>query len=80
MPQNNSRDRTAQVIEEFRTQLPIRAIFEERPGKNPAINRGLCEPGLAPLVTEPHQAINRLRVGLQVDQRSFGAQPAMNLA
>lgn len=38
---NNSSDRTRQVIESFRDCIRINYLFEERPGKNHALNRAL---------------------------------------
>jgi len=38
---NNSADDTAQVIDSFVGRLPLRHLFEERPGKNCALNHAL---------------------------------------
>jgi glycosyltransferase involved in cell wall biosynthesis len=40
---NNSRDATKTVFEEFRERLPIRYLFEPRQGKSFALNRGIEE-------------------------------------
>jgi glycosyltransferase involved in cell wall biosynthesis len=47
---NNSSDNTRQVIESFRTKLPIRYLFEPRPGQNCARNRALADVQLGSLV------------------------------
>jgi glycosyltransferase involved in cell wall biosynthesis len=47
---NNSSDHTKQVIESFDSRLPIRYLFECRPGKNCALNRALDEVPLGRLV------------------------------
>ncbi|MBI4003272.1 MAG: glycosyltransferase family 2 protein [Nitrospira defluvii] len=39
---NGSQDHTRQVIESFRDQLPIVSLHESQPGKNVALNHGLC--------------------------------------
>jgi len=40
---NNSTDNTRTVVEEFRKCLPVRYVFENRPGKTNACNRALQE-------------------------------------
>lgn len=40
---NNSKDSTREVCEEFRTRLPIRSVFEERQGLSAARNRATRE-------------------------------------
>ena len=47
---NNSSDHTKQVVESFSGKLPIRYLFESRPGKNCALNKALDEVALAKLV------------------------------
>jgi glucosyl-dolichyl phosphate glucuronosyltransferase len=38
---NNSKDNTRQIVEKFRTRLPIRYFIEEKQGKTYALNRAL---------------------------------------
>lgn len=38
---NNSSDYTKEVVESFRKSLPVRYLFEPRPGKNKALNHAL---------------------------------------
>ena len=40
---NNSTDHTKEVIKSFTDRLPIRYLFEPRPGKNCALNKALNE-------------------------------------
>lgn len=47
---NNSADATRQVVESFGNRLPLRYLFEPRPGKNCALNRALAEAPLGRLV------------------------------
>jgi len=47
---NNSTDHTRQVVESFADSLPVRYLFEPRPGKNCALNRALDEVELGELV------------------------------
>jgi len=47
---NNSSDHTKEVIESFTDRLPIRYLFESRPGKNCALNKALNEVPLGKLV------------------------------
>jgi len=47
---NNSSDETAEVIESFKDKLPLRSLFEPRPGKNGALNKALREVNLGKLV------------------------------
>lgn len=47
---NNSSDHTKQVIESFRDRLPVRYLFESRPGKNCALNKALNEVDLGRIV------------------------------
>ena len=47
---NNSSDHTKEVIESFIDRLPIRYLFEPRPGKNCALNKALKEVPLGKLV------------------------------
>jgi len=47
---NNSPDHTKEVIESFTDRLPIRYLFESRPGKNCALNKALNEVPLGKLV------------------------------
>lgn len=47
---NNSSDHTKEVIESFTNRLPIRYLFESRPGKNCALNKALKEVRLGRLV------------------------------
>lgn len=47
---NNSSDHTKEVIESFTDRLPIRYLFESRPGKNCALNKALNEVQLGKLV------------------------------
>ena len=47
---NNSSDHTKEVIESFSDRLPIRYLFEPRPGKNCALNKALREVPLGKLV------------------------------
>lgn len=47
---NNSSDDTKEVIESFIDRLPIRYLFEPRPGKNCALNKALNEVPLGKLV------------------------------
>jgi glycosyltransferase involved in cell wall biosynthesis len=47
---NNSSDNTKEVIESFAGKLPIRYLFEPRPGKNCALNKALNEVPLGQLV------------------------------
>lgn len=47
---NNSTDHTKEVIESFNNRLPIRYLFELRPGKNCALNKALKEVPLGRLV------------------------------
>lgn len=47
---NNSSDHTKEVIESFTDRLPIRYLFESRPGKNCALNKALNEVPLGRLV------------------------------
>jgi len=47
---NNSSDNTKQVIKSFSDKLPIRYLFEPRPGKNCALNKALNELNLGKIV------------------------------
>ena len=47
---NNSNDHTRQVVESFTDRLPIRYLFEPRPGKNCALNKALDEVPLGEIV------------------------------
>ena len=47
---NNNSDHTKQVIESFTDRLPIRYLFEPRPGQNYARNRALADAELGRLV------------------------------
>jgi len=47
---NNSSDHTKEVIESFTDRLPLRYLFEHRPGKNCALNKALNEMPLGKLV------------------------------
>ncbi len=47
---NNNSDHTKEVIESFTDRLPIRYLFEPRPGKNCALNKALNEVPLGKLV------------------------------
>jgi len=47
---NNNSDHTKQVIESFTDRLPIRYLFEPRPGRNCALNKALNEVPLGKLV------------------------------
>lgn len=47
---NNSSDNTKQVVERFSSRLPIRYLFEPRPGKNCALNKALAEVKLGEIV------------------------------
>ncbi len=38
---NGSTDRTREIVSSFRASLPLTYVFEERPGKNAALNAGL---------------------------------------
>lgn len=40
---NNSTDRTPQVLEEYASRLPLRALFEPTPGKSNALNHAIRE-------------------------------------
>src|SRR5687768_2828620 len=47
---NNSSDETRLVVESFRERLPLRYLFEPRPGKNYALNKALSEVELGDVV------------------------------
>ena len=47
---NNSTDKTRQIVEEFAEQLPIRYLFEAKPGQNCARNRALNQSQLGDIV------------------------------
>jgi len=47
---NNSVDNTKEVVESFGIRLPIRYLFESRPGKNCALNKALDEVKLREIV------------------------------
>lgn len=47
---NNSSDTTKQVVESFVDRLPLRYLFEPRPGKNCALNRALDGTSLGKIV------------------------------
>ena len=47
---NNSTDNTKQVVEGFYARLPIRYLFEKKPGQNCARNRALKEAALGKIV------------------------------
>jgi len=47
---NNSSDDTKEVVESFFDKLPIRYLFESRPGKNCALNKALREVKLGKIV------------------------------
>lgn len=47
---NNSTDHTKEVIKSFTDRLPVRYLFESRPGKNCALNKALNEVPLGKLV------------------------------
>lgn len=47
---NNSSDNTAQVIDSFKCKLPLKHLFEPRPGKNCALNKALNEVPLGQIV------------------------------
>lgn len=47
---NNSSDNTKEVVESFTFRLPIRYLFEPRPGKNCALNKALNEVKLGEIV------------------------------
>ena len=47
---NNSSDATSEVVESFAGKLPVRYLFEPRPGKNCALNKALNEVNLSRLV------------------------------
>ncbi len=47
---NNSRDETSEVLAEFSRRLPLRSLFEPRPGKNCALNRALDQVELGEIV------------------------------
>jgi glycosyltransferase involved in cell wall biosynthesis len=47
---NNSTDHTSQVIDAFESRLTLRHLFEPKPGKNVALNKGLREAPLGPIV------------------------------
>jgi len=47
---NNSKDKTVDVIRSFADRLPIRYFFESRQGKSFALNRALCEGGLGKII------------------------------
>lgn len=47
---NNSTDHTKEVVESFAERLPIRYLFEPRPGKNCALNKALNKVALGEIV------------------------------
>ncbi len=47
---NNSNDHTAEVVRSFDRHLPLRYLFEPRPGKNCALNKAITECPLGELV------------------------------
>jgi len=47
---NNSNDQTAEVVKSFQDQLPLRYLFECRPGKNCALNKAISEIELGEIV------------------------------
>jgi glucosyl-dolichyl phosphate glucuronosyltransferase len=47
---NNSTDNTSEVIKSFEERLPIRHLFESRPGKNCALNKALKDVTLGRVV------------------------------
>ncbi len=47
---NNSNDRTCQVVAEFSDHLPLRNLFEAKQGQNPARNRALQQPNLGRII------------------------------
>ncbi|MEM7262755.1 MAG: glycosyltransferase family 2 protein [Planctomycetota bacterium] len=47
---NNSPDHTREVIESFSDRMPVNYLFEEVPGKNNALNRGLDDANLGRIV------------------------------
>lgn len=47
---NHGHDDTSAVIESVADRLPVRRLFEPRPGKNCALNRGLNDPDLGRII------------------------------
>jgi len=47
---NNSKDNTKEVVESFVNKIPLRYLFEPRPGKNCALNKALDEVELGEIV------------------------------
>jgi glycosyltransferase involved in cell wall biosynthesis len=78
---NNSRDHTKQVVKSFAGRLPIRYLFEPRPGKNCALNKALDEVSLGQIVVLTDDDVTPRRDWLQAihdvckrwpDHRVFG--------
>jgi glycosyltransferase involved in cell wall biosynthesis len=58
---NNSSDHTKQVVESFSGKLPIRYLFECRPGKNCALNKALNKVPLGKLVVFTDDDVEPIR-------------------
>lgn len=55
---NNSSDHTKEIVKSFVDRLPIRYLFERRPGKNCALNKALNEVPLGKLVVFTDDDVN----------------------
>lgn len=47
---NNSNDQTKEVVKSFQDQLPLRYLFEPKPGKNCALNKAIAEIELGSII------------------------------
>jgi glycosyltransferase involved in cell wall biosynthesis len=75
---NGGTDSTPQVLEEFRTRLPLLSLVEPRRGKNVALNRGLSEVAGDLIVFTDDDCIPR-RDWLQALRRCADSRPDFDI-
>jgi len=80
---NNSSDHTRQIVARFSERLPVRYLFEPRPGKNRALNRALDDVPLGEIVVFTDDDVSPRRDWLQAiaaacrrwpDEKVFGGR------
>ena len=76
---NNSSDETRAVIESFAGRLPVRYLFEPRPGKNCALNKALDESELGQIVVFTDDDIVPVRAWLKLIRESVDKNPDISV-
>jgi len=76
---NNSSDTTKDVIESFLGKLPVRYLFEARPGQNSARNRALANVQLGRLVAFTDDDVEPRRDWLQVMRSASDRWPKQSV-